>query len=121
MGRITAESNKDYQLQSLDDIFSHDELQCVYNRLSIERFRYWANPNLGSRLYLLKRSKDVQRNRLLAKQYAEEALEDLVPSRFESLDVYVQQNETSRIELTIELTRLNGETGKILYFVPVGG
>lgn len=121
MGKITAESNKDYQLQSLDDVFSKDELQCVYNRLSIERFRYWANPNLGSRLYLLKRSKDVHRNRLLAKQYAEEALADLIPSRFESLEVYVQQKEKSRIELTIELTRLNSEVGSILYFVPVGG
>ena len=113
--------NKDYELQSLDDVFTQDEIQCVLHRLQIERFRYWANPNLGSRLYLLKRSKDVRRNHLLAKQYAEEALADLIPNRFESLEVYVQQKEKSRIELTIELTRLNGEVGSILYFVPVGG
>ncbi|OTG87707.1 hypothetical protein B9T31_04205 [Acinetobacter sp. ANC 4558] len=121
MGIITAESNKDYILKSLDDVFTQDEVQCVYNRLSIERYQYWANTNLGSRLYLLKRSKDVKRNHLLAKQYAEEALADLIPRRFESLEVTVQQNETGRIELLIEITRLNGQIGKILYFVPVGG
>lgn len=121
MGIITAESNKDYVLQSLDDIFTKDEIQCIYNRLSIERGRYWANANLGSRLYLLKRSKDVKRNHLLAQQYAEEALIDLIPNRFEELEVTVEQNEIGRIELLIEITRLNRQISKILYFVPVGG
>ena len=113
--------NKDYELQSLDDVFTQDEIQCVLHRLQIERSRYWANPNLGSRLDLLKRSKDVRRNHLLAKQYAEEALEDLVPGRFLDLNVSVQNSEVGRIDLLIEVTRLNGQIGKILYFVPVGG
>ena len=113
--------NKDYELQSLDDVFTQDEIQCVLHRLQIERFRYWANPNLGSRLYLLKRSKDVRRNHLLAKQYAEEALEDLVPSRFESIVVLATQSEKSRVDLTINTVSITGESQKILYFVPVGG
>ena len=118
---VILSENKDYELQSLDDVFTQDEIQCVLHRLQIERFRYWANPNLGSRLYLLKRSKDVRRNHLLAKQYAEEALEDLVPGRFLDLNVSVQNSEVGRIDLLIEVTRLNGQIGKILYFVPVGG
>ena len=113
--------NKDYELQSLDDVFTQDEIQCVLHRLQIERFRYWANPNLGSRLYLLKRSKDVRRNHLLAKQYAEEALEDLVPDRFDSIVVSASQSERSRVDLVIDITRLTGESQKISYFVPVGG
>ena len=113
--------NKDYELQSLDDAFTLDDIQCVLHRLRIERFKYWADSNLGSRLYLLRRSKDLRRNHLLAKQYAEEALIDLIPERFETLQVSVQNNEVSRIELLIEITRLNGQIGKILYFVPVGG
>jgi uncharacterized protein YerC len=30
--------NKDYELQSLDDVFTQDEIQCVLHRLQIERF-----------------------------------------------------------------------------------
>lgn len=86
----------------------------------IHRRKYWANPNLGSRLYLLKRSKDLPRNLLLAKQYAEEALEDLVPSRFESITVSAKQSEKSRVDLIIDAVRITGESQKILYFVPVG-
>lgn len=119
MGIINLES-KDYVLLSLDAAFVNDDVQCVCQRLNIHRGKYWANPNLGSRFYLLKRSKDLPRNILLAKQYAEEALLDLVPSRFESITVSAFQSEKSRIDLAIDVTRLTGESQKILYFVPVG-
>jgi hypothetical protein len=68
---------RDYIVESLDENFDVDLIQAIIMRLKIQRRKYWANPNLGSRLYLLRRSKDVPRNRLLAVQYAEEALEDL--------------------------------------------
>lgn len=119
MGIINLES-KDYVLLSLDAAFVNDDVQCVCQRLNIHRGKYWANSNLGSRFYLLKRSKDLLRNVLLAKQYAEEALLDLVPSRFESITVSAFQSEKSRIDLAIDVTRLTGESQKILYFVPVG-
>lgn len=119
MATINLES-KDYVLLSLDATFVNDDVQCVCQRLNIHRGKYWANPNLGSRFYLLKRSKDLLRNLLLAKQYAEEALLDLVPSRFESITVSAFQSEKSRIDLAIDVTRLTGESQKILYFVPVG-
>ncbi|CAD9194022.1 phage GP46 family protein [Acinetobacter bohemicus] len=120
MATIDLES-KDYVLLSLDATFINDDVQCVCQRLGIHRGKNWANENLGSRLYLLSRSKDLPRNLLLAKQYAEEALEDLVPSRFESITVLASQSEKSRVDLTIDTVRITGESQKIMYFVPVGG
>ncbi|OTG68317.1 hypothetical protein B9T25_06445 [Acinetobacter sp. ANC 4470] len=120
MATINLET-KDYVLLSLDAAFINDDVQCVCQRLGIHRGKFWANPNLGSRLYLLKRSKDLTRNVLLAKQYAEEALNDLVPGRFDSIVVSAKQSERSRIDLIVAATRLTGEIQKILYFVPVGG
>ena len=120
MATINLET-KDYVLLSLDAAFGSDDVQCVCQRLGIHRGKYWANPNLGSRLYLLKRSKDLTRNILLAKQYAEEALLDLVPLRFESITVSAKQSEKSRVDLIIDAVRITGESQKIMYFVPVGG
>ncbi|MBJ9952171.1 phage GP46 family protein [Acinetobacter bereziniae] len=120
MGLISLE-NKDYVLLSLDAAFGQDDVQCVCQRLNIHRGKYWANPNLGSRLYLLKRAKDLKRNVLLAKQYAEEALLDLVPSRFQSIIVTATQSEKNRVNLIIDATRLSGQKQTIQYFVPVGG
>ena len=120
MATIDLES-KDYVLLSLDATFINDDVQCVCQRLGIHRGKYWANKNLGRRLYLLNRSKDLPRNLLLAKQYAQEALEDLVPSRFESITVAASQSEKSRVDLTIDAVRITGESQKIMYFVPVGG
>ncbi|CAB1222492.1 phage GP46 family protein [Acinetobacter bouvetii] len=120
MATINLET-RDYVLLSLDAAFINDDVQCVCLRLGIHRGKYWADPNRGSRLYTLKQSKDLSRNVLLAKQYAEEALEDLVPGRFDSIVVNASQSEQSRVDLTIDVTRLTGESQKILYFVPVGG
>lgn len=120
MGIINLE-NKDYVLLSLDAAFGQDDVQCVCQRLNIHRGKYWANPKLGSRLYLLRRAKDLKRNVLLAKQYAEEALLDLVPGRFQSIVVNATQSEKSQVNLVIDLIPLTGKTQTIQYFVPVGG
>ena len=120
MANINLET-KDYVLLSLDATFVNDDVQCVCQRLNIHRGKHWADNNLGSRFYLLKRSKDLARNILLAKQYAEEALLDLVPSRFQSIVVSASQNLKSHVELAIDVTRLTGEKQTIQYFVPVGG
>ncbi|MBK0063976.1 MULTISPECIES: phage GP46 family protein [unclassified Acinetobacter] len=120
MANINLET-KDYVLISLDAAFINDDVQCVCQRLNIHRGKYWADPKVGSRFYLLKRSKDLARNVLLAKQYAEEALLDLVPSRFQTIVVNATQSVKSRVDLAIAVTRLTGETQTIQYFVPVGG
>ena len=57
----------------------------------------------------------------IVKQYAEEALADLVPARLQSLIVSTTQTIKSRIDLSIEITRLTGERQTIQYFVPIGG
>ncbi|MCU4378284.1 phage GP46 family protein [Acinetobacter haemolyticus] len=120
MGNINLET-KDYVLTSLDAAFNDDVVQVVCQRLNIHRGRYWADPNLGSRFYTLKRSKDVPRMLQIVKQYAEEALTDLVPDRLQALVVSTTQSVKSRIDLQIEITRLTGEKQTIPYFVSVGG
>ncbi|WP_336142477.1 phage GP46 family protein [Acinetobacter sp. 102] len=120
MGNINLET-KDYVLSSLNDAFGDDVVQSVYFRLNMRRRRYWANPDQGSRFYTLRRSKDVPRMLQTVRQYAEEALADLVPERLQSLVVSATQKVKSRIELNIEITRLTGEKQTIPYFVPVGG
>lgn len=120
MGTINLES-KDYVLLSLDATFINEDVQCVCQRLGIHRGKYWRDPNLGSRFYLLQRSKDLTRNVLLAKQYAEEAILDMVPTRFQSIVVNATQTVKSRVDLLIDVTRLTGEKQTIPYFVAVGG
>ncbi|WP_333663198.1 phage GP46 family protein [Acinetobacter sp.] len=120
MGNINLET-KDYVLTSLDAAFNDDVVQSACLRLNIHRGRYWADPDLGSRFYMLKRSKDVPRMLQIVKQYAEEALADLVPARLQSLIVSTTQTIKSRIDLSIEITRLTGEKQTIQYFVTVGG
>ncbi|ENX33946.1 hypothetical protein F889_02610 [Acinetobacter colistiniresistens] len=120
MGTINLET-KDYILTSLDAAFNDDVVQSVCLRLNIHRGKYWADPNLGSRFYLLRRSKDVPRMIQTVKQYAEEALADLIPTRLQSLAVIATQTVKSRIDLKIEITRLTGEKQSIPYFVAVGG
>ncbi|MCU4307015.1 phage GP46 family protein [Acinetobacter ursingii] len=120
MANINLET-KDYVLMSLDAAFINDDVQCVCQRLNIHRGKYWADPNLGSRFYLLKRSKDLARNVLLAKQYAEEALFDLVPGRFQSIVVNATQSAKSRVDLAIDVIRLTGDKQTVQYFVAVGG
>ena len=119
MGAIDL-TTKDYIGMSLDAVFANDDIQAVCQRLGIHRGKYWRDPTLGSRLYLLRRSKDVARVIALAKQYADEALTDLVPSRFSSIVVNASQSEPSRLNLNIEVERLNGQKQNIIYFVPVG-
>ena len=120
MGNINLET-KDYVLMSLDRAFNDDVVQSACLRLNIHRCRYWADPDLGSRFYTLRRSKDVPRMLQIVKQYAEEALSDLVPARLQSLIVSTTQTIKSRIDLSIEITRLTGERQTIQYFVPIGG
>lgn len=122
--KVMAEINlktRDYVIESLNQKFDVSLIQAIIMRLLVHRGKYWANPNLGSRLHLLRRSKDVPRNLLLAEQYAYEALEDMEDSRVVNIDVTATQSEKSRIDLLIEITQLTGEKQSILYFVPVGG
>ena len=50
----------------------------VYLRLCTHLGAWWADKTLGSRLHELQREKDVPRINILARQYAEQALEPLI-------------------------------------------
>jgi len=50
----------------------------VYLRLVVPVGSWFAAPSLGSRLHELKREKDLQRVAVLARQYAEQALQPLI-------------------------------------------
>lgn len=114
-------ATRDYILANLDEAFTVDVVQSICSRLNIHRGKYWANPNLGSRFYTLRRSKDVPRMVALVKQIADEALFGLVPSRLTSIVTIARQRVPSRIDLQIDVVRLTGEKQTVTYFVAVGG
>lgn len=96
-----------------------DTLQnAVYLRLMTPRGHYWANNNFGSLLYTLQREKDVQRVSLLAKQYAEQALQPLIDDgRAVAILVTTVQPHTGALFLHIEVTQQHGE--KYVFECPV--
>ncbi|AMO79710.1 phage GP46 family protein [Obesumbacterium proteus] len=76
----------------------------VYLRLMVPLGSWWANPKLGSKLHLLQREKDVSRVRVLAKQYAEEALAPLVnDGRATSITVTASQGNPGWLILRVEV------------------
>lgn len=83
----------------------------VYLRLTIPLGSYWAAPNLGSKLYLLRREKDIPRVFKLAKQYAEEALKPLTESddgRAKSINVTVTQGNPGWALLWVDVESADG-------------
>jgi phage gp46-like protein len=58
-----------------------DSLQnAIYLRLEMPLGSWWADPSLGSRLHELSRCKDVSNIAVLARQYAQQALAQLLTS-----------------------------------------
>lgn len=94
----------------------------IYLRLTIPLGSWWAKPKVGSKLYLLKREKDLSRVRLLAKQYAEEALAPLLlPSdgRAKSISVTATQGAPGWLTLLIVVEAANAEPREFNYPVRV--
>lgn len=82
----------------------------VYLRLMVPLGSYWANPKLGSKLHLLQREKDVSRVRVLAKQYAEEALAPLVnDGRATSITITASQGNSGWLILVIEVVAASNQ------------
>ena len=73
----------------------------AYLRLMVPLGSYWADPTLGSKLHLLRRLKDVERNRALAIQYTREALQPLIDTRrADRIDVDAVWSHDGRLELS---------------------
>ncbi|MFD3249470.1 phage GP46 family protein [Rahnella aquatilis] len=82
----------------------------VYLRLMVPLGSWWANPKLGSKLHLLQREKDLSRVRVLARQYAEEALAPLVEDgRATSVTVTASQGNPGWLILLIEVVSASND------------
>ena len=72
----------------------------AYLRLVVPLGSYWADPSLGSKLHLLRRAKDVERNKTLAIQYTQEALKPLIDTkRADRIVVDAAWSHDGRLEL----------------------
>lgn len=74
------QTTNDYTLEGMDALPSTGKralAEAAYLRLLTPKGSYFADNDLGSELYKLKRSKDVPRNRRQAVRWALEALEPL--------------------------------------------
>lgn len=88
----------DYDRTRIDTIAN-----AIYLRITVPLGSYWADPTLGSKLYLLRRAKDVERNRILAVQYTREALQPLIDAkRADRIDVSAVWNHDGRLQLVGE-------------------
>lgn len=93
-------------------------LNAVYLRLRQQRGSYWGDKTLGSRLHLLK--KDVPRVQILARQYTEEALKDLLDAgRINSLAITIRQPERGKLEIYGEARLPTGVPFSFTHFVQV--
>lgn len=81
----------------------------VYIRLKTPLGTWWADPSMGSLLHLLQREKDLPRVALLAKQYAQEALQPIVADgRAQRIDVDVMQEHDGILLLHIRVETAQG-------------
>lgn len=102
----------DYVL--LDGAAQHDPANglanAVYIRLITPLGSYWRDATLGSRLHELQRQKDKSRVGLLAKQYAETALQPIIDAgRATAIDVSTEQLHNGRLSLLIQVTSATNE------------
>lgn len=122
MDNLIDPATQDYTLTEAGDLATTDSggLQnAAYLRLETPLGSWWPDPTLGSKLYTLKREKDVPRVQMLAVQYAEEALQPLLDDgRCTAIDVTALR-ESHRLYLMISLTAASGEVVSFKYFVQV--
>lgn len=96
-------------------------LNACYLRLTVELGSYWEDLTLGSKLYLLRREKDVSRVVVLAKQYAEQALAPIVADgRATKITVTATQPGNGRLYLLIDVIAASGEQLTFKHPVSVG-
>ena len=97
----------------------------VYIRLFTPLGSWWADPSLGSRLHELERQKDLERVRVLARQYAEDALAPLVKDgRARRINVSAHSpgkdnSGAGRCLLLIEVEDATGNVASYTYQVKV--
>ena len=92
----------------------------LYIRLVTPLGSYWADRTLGSRLHELRRQKHVKRIEVLAKQYAEQALQPVIQSkRAQSIQVTASAPRHGWLKLHIEAVDAAGDNRIYLTGNPV--
>ncbi|MDF0604636.1 phage GP46 family protein [Neisseriaceae bacterium TC5R-5] len=92
----------------------------VYLRLMTPLGGWWANPNFGSRLHLLTRSKDTNQIDLLACQYAEQALAPIrQDGRARRISVDAQRPNNGQLLLLIEVEETGGQIRNFQHHVRI--
>jgi phage gp46-like protein len=85
----------------------------VYLSLMTDRGAFFQNPEFGSRLYLLKRSKNTEQTASLARSYCKEALQWLIRTgRAAAVEVYSEidkEIDLHRLKLLVEVTQRDGQ------------
>jgi phage gp46-like protein len=90
----------------------------IYIRLMTPLGSWWQDATLGSRLHELVRQKDLKRVAILAKQYAETALQLILDDgRATEIQVSTEQPHNGRLHLLIAVTAASGE--KLTFKHPV--
>lgn len=93
----------------------------VYLRLMTPLGSYWADALLGSRLHELAREKDVARVGLLARQFAQQALQPLITrGEAAAINVEAEQPHTGWLSLRITVQQASGETQTFTHPVRIG-
>lgn len=92
----------------------------VYLRLTVPLGSWFADPTLGSRLHELQREKDLGRVAVLARQYAQQALQPLLDDgRARTVAVSAQRDGSGRLDLNIEVVDASGQRQTFEYPVCV--
>lgn len=90
----------------------------VYVRLVTPLGSYWPEPALGSRLHELRRQKDLPRIAVLAKQYAEQALQPILDAhRARRINVAASLARRGRLRLNIAAVDASGRSLNLIHEV----
>jgi phage gp46-like protein len=101
-----------------DNIFND-----VFLSLMIEKGSFFQNPEVGSRLHLLKRAKNTEKTAALAEEYCKEALQWLIDTgRAKKIEVFTERDrlqDLNRLKLLVEVTQADGRQVSFETFVEV--
>ena len=84
----------------------------VYLSLMVDKGSFFQNPDFGSRLYLLRRSKLTPQTAALAVDYCKEALQWMIDAgRATAVDVITQEDPqvTGRLNVQVDVTQADGQ------------
>lgn len=96
----------------------------VYLRLMTPLGSYWAAPTVGSRLHELVRSKALPNREVIAKQYAQAALQELLDDgRVQAISITTRlqpmADASQALQLLIEVVDASGQAYTFSHHVPV--